>query len=289
MTFFGIEAGGTKFNCAVGTGSDLLSQARVPTTTPEETLGACLSFFEDAVRDHGQPDGMGIATFGPIDLDTGVIGATPKPGWPGADLLTPFRSFDVPIALETDVTGAAIGEAVHGAGNGVDPVVYLTVGTGVGGGAMAGGRPLHGDPHPEMGHILITRADGDDFAGTCPHHSSCLEGLACGPAISQRWGRPSHDLGHHLADAIALEAGYLAQGLAAIVAVLAPRRIIIGGGVMEIEGMLDATRSALATALNGYPGADSHTDLTTFLVPPGLGGRAGMVGALVMAEQAAGA
>ncbi|NND84817.1 MAG: ROK family protein [Acidimicrobiia bacterium] len=283
--YFGIEAGGTKFNCAVGQGTDLVAEARIPTAAPGETLDACVSFFEQARRDHGAPSAIGIATFGPVDLDTGIIGATPKEGWIGANLTEPFGRFECPISLETDVTGAAIGEAMHGAGKGLDPLVYLTVGTGVGGGAIVGGRPLHGDPHPEMGHIPVTRADGDEFEGTCPHHRSCLEGLACGPAISARWGRPSHDLGPSLGPAIALESRYLAQGIAAIVAVLAPRRVILGGGVMEISGMLGATRSALAEVLQGYPGAASHDDLGEFLVPPGLGSRAGIVGALEMAAR----
>lgn len=281
--FFGIEAGGTKFNCAVGHGTEIVEELRVPTTSPAETLGTCKAFFERAADRHGQPEGLGIATFGPIDLESGTIGATPKRGWPGTNIVAPFKSFGCPIAIETDVTGAAIGEATHGAGVGVDPVVYLTVGTGIGGGAIVGGRPLRGDPHPEMGHILISRRIDDVFEGTCPHHDSCLEGLACGPAISQRWGRPSHALGDDLDAAIDLEADYLAQGIAAIVAVLAPRRIIVGGGVMEVPGLLEATRERLFRKLNGYPGAAAHTDPASFLVPPGLGGRAGMVGALVMA------
>lgn len=281
--FFGIEAGGTKFNCVVGEGAQITETRRIPTTTPEETLAACRAFFDDAIGRHGPPEALGIATFGPVDLTTGRMGPTPKPGWAGADLLGAFEGYDCPIGLETDVTGAAIGEAVHGAGAGLSHLVYLTVGTGVGGGALTDGRPLRGLPHPEMGHVLVTRDPTDEFEGTCPHHTDCLEGLACGPAISRRWGRSSHDLGPHLEAAVALEADYLAQGLVSIVGVLAPERVILGGGVMAIPGVLDATRVRFGELASGYPSAEAQRDLGTFLSPPGLGGDAGMVGALVMA------
>lgn len=288
MVFFGIEAGGTKWNCVVGVGTDIIEQRRVPTTTPDDTIPACRAFFDEAVARHGGPTGFGIATFGPVDLATGVIGATPKPGWEGADLRRAFSSYGCPVGIETDVTGAAIGEAAHGAGIGLSHVVYLTVGTGIGGGAIADGRPLRGRPHPEMGHVLVRRDPSDRFEGTCPHHRDCLEGLACGPAISARWERSSHDLGPHLEAAVALEADYLAQGIASIVAVLAPERVIVGGGVMAMPGMLEATRSRFAELAAGYPDPAVQRDLDAFLSPPGLGDLAGSVGALEVARLAAG-
>ena len=190
----GIEAGGTKFVCAVGTGpDDVRAEARFPTTTPAETLGQALAFFEAQRRPHGPLAGLGIASFGPVDPDPasatfGFITSTPKPGWAFADVAGPFRkALGVPVGFDTDVNGAALGEWRWGAGQGLDTLIYLTIGTGVGGGALVGGRLVHGLLHPEMGHIRLPRDPAvDPFPGACPFHGDCFEGLAAGPALEKR-------------------------------------------------------------------------------------------------------
>jgi fructokinase len=252
----------------------------VPTTTPAETLGRALDFF----RGHRErPAAVGIACFGPIDLDGrsptfGRITTTPKPGWARADVVGVFSALSVPVAFDTDVNGAALGEHRWGVGRGVDPFVYVTVGTGIGGGAIVGGRPLHGLVHPEMGHLLIPRDPADAFAGACPYHGGCLEGLASGVALRARWGAPPETLpAEH--EAWRLEARYLALGVAAITAVLSPPRIALGGGVMRAPGMLARVRCEIVEALAGYVAAPE-------LVTPALGERAGVLGAVALAQRA---
>jgi fructokinase len=292
--FGGIEAGGTKTACVVGTGpDDVRARELLPTTAPEETIGALIRFFEETARHHGRLAALGIASFGPLELRRdrpafGHILETPKSGWSHIDLVGPFRrAFDVPIAIDTDVNGAALGEGRWGAGRGLSTFVYLTVGTGIGGGGVIDGRPAHGLIHPEMGHLRVPRHPRDEFPGRCPYHADCLEGLACGPAIEDRWGRPSTDLGSLLGDAVELEAHYLALGLAAIVYTVAPERVIVGGGVSKLPGLLPTVRSKLADVLGGYPGLPEHL-AGDFVVPPGLGDHSGVAGALALAALAAG-
>lgn len=285
----GIEAGGTKFVCVVGTGpANIIDRLRIDTTTPERTIGAAIEFFA-----RHRPDALGIATFGPVELRRdhpkwGFITTTPKPGWQDADLARRVGSGlgGVPVAIETDVTGAAMGEWRWGAGRGVSNLVYLTVGTGVGGGALVGGRPLPGLVHPEMGHVVVERQPGDEFPGRCPFHGDCLEGMASGPAIEDRWGRRGEDLGDLLVPAVELEAAYLASGLRSIVYTLAPERIILGGGVASLPGLLEAVRAGLAAAMNGYAVQPEHH--RDFVVLPGLGSDSGAAGALALAEVALG-
>ena len=264
--------------CAVGTGPDeVRAETTVPTTTPAETLRRVLEFF----RAHTEITAVGAACFGPIDLDRssptfGRITTTPKPGWRGADVVGALRTLSVPVAFDTDVNGAALGEYRWGAGRGVDPFVYVTVGTGVGGGAIVGGRPVHGLVHPEMGHVPITRDSADAFAGACPYHRDCLEGLASAVALSQRWGALPETLpAEH--EAWRLQARYLALGVAAIAAVLSPPRIVLGGGVMRAAGLLARVRAETVKTLAGYVRAPD-------LVPPALGERAGVLGALALAQ-----
>ena len=264
--------------CAVGTGpDDIRAETSVPTTTPAETLARVLEFF----RAHTDIAAVGAACFGPVDLDRtsatfGRITTTPKPGWRGADVVGALRALSVPVAFDTDVNGAALGEHHWGAGRGVDPFVYVTVGTGIGGGAIVGGRPVHGLVHPEMGHVPIARDSADAFPGACPYHRDCLEGLASAVAMSQRWGvRPETLPADH--EAWRLQARYLALGVAAIVAVLSPPRIVLGGGVMRASGLLDRVRLETANALAGYVRGPE-------LVPPVLGERAGVLGAIALAQ-----
>jgi fructokinase len=282
----GIEAGGTKFVCVVGSGPDqIIDRARFDTTSPEVTIRSCLEFLAPH-----NPTSVGIATFGPVELRRdhpkwGFITTTPKPGWQNADLAGRIqRELGVPVGIDTDVTGAALGEWRWGAGRGLSNIVYMTVGTGIGGGALVSGKPLPGLVHPEMGHVLVERQSGDDFPGRCPYHGDCLEGMASGPAIEDRWGRRGEELGDLLEAAVELEAAYLASGLRNVVYTLAPERIILGGGVSTLPGLIEAVRVRLLEDMNGYALQPEHED--GFVVLPGLGGGSGAAGALALAEMA---
>jgi len=282
--FGGVEAGGTKFVCAVGTGPGDVRDAALPTTTPAETLARVVDFL----RPH-RPGAVGIASFGPLDLDPtsptfGFITDTPKPGWSRVDMVGPLRrALGVSVAIDTDVNAAALAEWRWGAGVGADPVVYVTVGSGIGGGALVDGRPLHGLVHPEMGHMRIPRVPGDDFAGACPFHGDCLEGLASAPALRARRGLPPEALA--VDDPVwALEARYLGLGLANIVTVLSPRRIVLGGGVLKHPTLLARVRVEVQAALAGYVRAAAVTErIEELIVAPALGERAGVLGALALA------
>ncbi len=294
MLLGGIEAGGTKFVCVVGTGpDDLRAELRVPTTSPVETLAAALQFFQAQQATHGRLDALGIGSFGPVDLHPdserfGYITSTPKPGWTNTDLTGVFRrGLGVPVAFDTDVNAAALGEWRYGAARGLDTFLYLTVGTGIGGGALVNGRMLHGLVHPEMGHVRVARDhNADPFAGACPFHGDCLEGLASGTAMAARWGRPAHELpAEH--PAWTLEAHYLAQALQGFVCTLSPQRIVIGGGVMDAPPLLPCVRHELQRLLHGYIQApELLRDIDAYVVAPALNRRAGAIGALVLAEGA---
>lgn len=291
----GIEAGGTKFVCAVGRGPEqLCAETRFPTTTPGETIARAVAFLRQAAAGE-RLAAVGIGSFGPIDprpgsATYGRITSTPKPGWSGTDLVGAVGSaLRLPVGFDTDVNAAALGEHRWGAARGLDTFVYLTVGTGIGGGAMAGGRLVHGLLHPEMGHLPIARRADDDFAGVCPFHGSCLEGLASGPALERRWGQPAETLPDDH-PAWELEAHYLALGLADVVCVLSPQRILMGGGVMARERLLPLVRDQLRALLNGYIQVPEILhDNDRYIVPPALGHRSGVLGAIALAELAAGA
>jgi fructokinase len=273
-----IEAGGTKWLCAVGTGpDDLVATETIPTTTPDETIGRALAFF----RRQGPIEAVGIGCFGPVDLRPGSpawgsITTTPKPGWTDTDVAGVVGvELGVPVAFDTDVNAAALGEHRWGAGRGLDTFCYVTVGTGIGGGAIAGGAVVHGLVHPEFGHMRIPHdLAADPFGGLCPYHGDCWEGLAAGPAIEARWGRPPREL----VDVEAvwrLEARYVALGLVNVVAVLSPERIVLGGGVMEVPGLLPLVQAEVDDLLAGY--------VATEIVPPALGPLSGVLGAFVLA------
>lgn len=284
----GVELGGTKVQCAVGTGpGDVRAERTIATTSPEETLAGVIDFLAA----HGPLAAVGVGAFGPLDLDPGSpafgrITRTPKPGWSDTDLVGPLaRALGVPVALDTDVGAAALAERRWGAARGLDTVVYVTVGTGIGGGAVVHGRLLHGLVHPEMGHVRVPHDRArDPFPGACPFHGDCLEGLASGVALRERWGAPADALpaGH---PAWALEAEYLALGLAAIVAVLSPERIVVGGGVMRQPELLPGVRARLGTLLAGYVRAPAILGgMEGYVVPPALGPRAGVLGAIALAR-----
>ena len=277
-----VEMGGTRTSCAAGSSpEDLSRKVTFPTTEPAETLGRVVEFL----REQG-PEAIGIAAFGPLGLVGGRIGVTPKEGWSGTDLVGPVRNaIDVPIGLDTDVNGAALGESRWGAARGLGTFVYVTVGTGIGGGALVDGEPIHGLGHPEMGHISVRRHPDDDYPGICRLHGDCLEGLASGPAIEGRSGIRGEALsGSDLATALEFEAFYLAQMTRNLVYILAPERVIVGGGVSRLPGLIDRVNESLIDELSGYPGLAEHG--SGFVVPPGLGDMSGLAGALVLAARA---
>lgn len=288
-----IEAGGTKFVCAVGTGpDDLWAEVRFPTTMPEETIGRAIQFFQQQKK--GPLTAIGIASFGPVDLNPdsptfGYITDTPKPGWAGTDFAeTIRRALGVPVGFDTDVNAAALGEYCWGAAQGLDTFVYLTVGTGIGQGGMVNGKLIHGLLHPEMGHIRIPHdRDRDPYPGSCPFHGDCLEGLAAGPALEERWGQPGETLpADH--PAWLLEADYLAFGLVNIIYILSPQRIILGGGVMQQRQLFPLVRRRVQALLNDYLPVPAILDqIDDYIVPPGLGNRSGVLGALALAQRAA--
>jgi fructokinase len=288
--FGAIEAGGTKFVCGIGTGPDNLRTVRIPTTAPESTIAEAIRFFQSSEE---PVQAIGIGSFGPVDLHVGsptygYITSTPKPAWRNTDIAGAVAdAMGVPVGFDTDVNAAVLGEGRWGAAVGLSDSVYLTVGTGIGGGALVGGSVLHGLVHPEMGHIRIPHDRSvDPFPGICPFHGDCLEGLASGPAMHSRWGAPPDQLPEHH-PAWSLEAHYLALGLVSWICTLSSQRIILGGGVMQQSRLFPMIRKELSDLLNGYIQARALTaGLDTYIVPPKLGGRAGILGALVLAEEA---
>jgi fructokinase len=285
--FGGIEAGGTKFVCGVGTNPDDLETAQFPTTTPDETIDKVVGFF----RQH-TATAIGIASFGPVDPDPasptyGYITSTPKAGWANCDLAGAIqRALRVPVGFDTDVNGAILGEARWGAARGLDDAVYITIGTGVGGGALVGGRVIHGLVHPEMGHLKIPHDLRDSFPGNCPYHAGCLEGLASGPALQARWGKPARELPPDH-PAWPLEAHYIALGLMNLTVALSPRRFLLGGGVMQQPHLFALIREDFARLLNGYVRHRDILDrLDEYIQPPQLAPHSGVLGALVLAEMA---
>jgi fructokinase len=290
--FGGIEAGGTKFVCAVGTGpDDVRAEARFPTTTPQETIGQAIAFFAEQAKKEPLA-AIGIASFGPVDPNPatptfGYITTTPKPGWANTDLAGEIgRALGVPIGFDTDVNGAALGEQRWGAAQGLDTFIYLTIGTGLGGGGMVNGRLMHGLIHPEMGHVRLPHDwAADPFAGACPYHGDCLEGMAAGPALEKRWGQRAETLpADH--PAWALEAHYLALGLVNFICTLSPQRIIMGGGVMEQPQLFPLIRRKTQELLNGYVQSPEILErIGQYIVPPSLGNRAGVLGAIALAER----
>lgn len=285
MYIGGIEAGGTKVNCAVGTADGrIIDQTQFPTTTPQETIAQMLDYFAD--KEIGS---LGVASFGPIDPNPasptyGSILDTPKPHWSRYNLLADLkRALPVPIFFDTDVNGAALAEHYWGAAKGLSNCIYLTVGTGIGGGAYVDGKLLHGLLHPEMGHIYVRRHPQDHFAGVCPFHSDCLEGMAAGPAIHKRLGIAGKDLQeeHEIWDFVSY---YLAQALINYTMILSPEIILLGGGVMKQHQLFPKIRAQFANLLGDYIKRSPLPDaLEKYIRFPELGDFAGLYGALALA------
>jgi fructokinase len=295
--FGAIEAGGTKFVCALGKADGtLIAESRLPTTDPDTTLAAMVKFLEEGSLEHGPLSGIGVASFGPVVLDRasphyGFLGKTPKAGWSHTDILGAVRgAFSCPVGFDTDVNAAALAEHRWGVGRDVADLVYVTVGTGIGAGVLANGTALHGLVHPEIGHLFVRRhALESGFPGVCPFHGDCLEGLASGPAIMQRSGGELSSLSADHPQ-WTLEADYLAQLCATLVLTVSPRRIILGGGVMNCQALFPLIHRRLLHWLAGYVDHSEllqHTD--RYVVPPGLGQRAGVMGALSLAMTASAA
>lgn len=279
----GIELGGTKTVVAIGNATgDISEECRFPTTDPDSTLG----YAADWIARRGKPSAIGIAAFGPIGIvpgrkNFGHVLDTPKPGWKDFSLIGKLaHAFpDASFALDTDVNAAALAEARLGAAKGLDDVAYITIGTGIGGGILSGGNLVHGAIHPEFGHLKVPRMAGDDFPGVCPFHHDCLEGMASGPALRGRWGKEARDLpvSH---PAWETEAWYLAHGILALLAVVSPSRVIVGGGVSQSEGLHASIATRLKDIAAGYfPPATEDA----YVVAPALGQEAGIRGALLLA------
>ncbi|UYZ21775.1 ROK family protein [Mesobacillus jeotgali] len=279
-----IEAGGTKFVCAVGdeTGR-VIERIQIPTTLPAETMTKVIAFFKKY-----KIDAIGIGSFGPIDVNTdsdtyGYITSTPKPGWKDYPFVQEIKNaLSVPVGFNTDVNAAALGEATFGAAKGLDSCLYITVGTGIGAGAVVQGRLLQGLSHPEMGHILVRRHPEDHYKGKCPYHSDCLEGLAAGPSIEERWGAKGIKLvGRD--EVWEMEGYYIAQALMQYILILSPKKIILGGGVMNQKQVFSYIQKYLQEFLNDYV---ALPELSDYIVSPGLGDNAGIIGSLLLAKNA---
>lgn len=294
-----IEAGGTKFVCAVGDGTDgTIAQCRtIPTADPASTLRNVTDWLIDQ-QQGGPLSAIGVASFGPIDLNKhsptfGHITTTPKPGWQNVDLLGHIARTipNIPIGFDTDVNGAALGERQWGAARGLDDFLYITIGTGIGGGGMCNGRLLHGLLHPEMGHLRLARIPGDTWHGICPFHGDCWEGLCCGPAIQARWGRPASELppDHPAWEVLA---NCIGQAFASLTCVLSPRRIILGGsirkgGLLGEERFFQMIRAQTLASLNNYIQSSTVLEQSEhYIVPPLLGDQAGIIGAIALGTAA---
>jgi fructokinase len=288
----GIEAGGTKFVCCVASGpTHIVEEVRFATTVPEETLRRAVQFFERYVAS-GQIKTIGVGCFGPLDLNPhsrtyGFITATPKPNWSNTDIRGVLqRELKVNVAFDSDVNAAALGESAWGAGRGHEPLLYLTIGTGIGGGYLIDGKPLLGLVNPEMGHLRIPHnRELDPFPGSCPFHGDCFEGLASGPAIEKRLGVKGATVPE--SDAFwELEAEYIALALVNYILTLSPKKIIVGGGVMQREFLFPKVRSRVREHLNGYVSSKMILDkIDQYIVPPGLGNQSGSMGAIALAKQ----
>lgn len=294
MSLYGVvETGGTKIVCAIVSGpDDVRDEVRFPTTTPDENIPQIIAYLQKH-HQHTPLTSIGIGSFGPIVLDRslpnyGSVAPTTKPYWSNAPVVAPIQqALGIPVGFDLDVTTAGLGELQWGAGQGLQHLVYYTVGTGIGAGVITNGSPIACLAHPEAGHQRVSRHPEDDFVGGCSFHADCLEGMASGPAIEKRWGVKAHLLPpDHVAWRI--QADYLAQAVMNTILFVSPQRVILGGGVMEQLHLFPMIRQRVLERLNGYINLDAilnHID--DYIVPPALGNRAGMLGALVLAMRAA--
>lgn len=287
MIYGGIEAGGTKMICVIGDENGrIIDRMQIPTKTPEETMPIMIDYFKGK-----DIKALGIACFGPIDLNRdsktyGYITSTPKLAWKNYDIVGAFKKeLGVPIGFDTDVNGSLLGEITWGCAKGLTDALYLTIGTGVGGGVMAGGKLLHGMLHPELGHIKMAVADGDTYKGKCPYHGTCFEGMAAGPAIEDRWGKKAVELADD--DKVwDLESTYIAQALSTYILTLSPQIIILGGGVMHQKQLFPLIRKKVLEQLNGYVLTKELADIDNYIVPASLNDDQGIMGSIKLAMDA---
>ncbi len=281
----GIEAGGTKMVVAIGDDDcNIIKRKEIPTKAPEETIPSILEFFEE-----NDVTAIGIGAFGPVCVernskDYGKIGRTPKLSWVNFSWSEAFKSSGIPVAVDTDVNAAVLGEVIFGNGKGLSDVIYITIGTGIGVGVYCCGQLLHGMLHPEAGHILLMLNENDKFDGACPYHKNCFEGLASGPAIKKRYGTEAFNLIDR-EDVWELEAEYVAKALMQYICCYSPKKIILGGGVMHVEKLFPLIRKKTLEYMNGYIDTAELRDINNYIVPAGLGGEQGIKGALYLAKQ----
>lgn len=287
MLYGALEAGGTKMVCAIGKeDGTIIEQVSIPTTTPEETMPRIIEYFKD--KDIAS---LGVGTFGPVDVNEGSdtyghILDTPKLPWRGYDVAgTLAKELGVKVGIDTDVNGSCLGEITFGASKGLDPVVYITIGTGVGVGIFVNGRLLHGMLHPEAGHVLIRQHENDTYSGKCPYHGNCLEGMAAGPAIEARWGKKAVELKDDT-KVWELEAYYIAQAIVGYIMTISPKRIILGGGVMHQEQLFPLIRKEVEKLMNGYLTTKEMKDLDNYIVSASLNDDQGIMGCIQLAKQA---
>ena len=286
MRLGALEAGGTKMVCAIGdeTGK-IYEQVSIPTQTPDVTMPKLIAYF----RERGV-EALGVGCFGPIELDRnspeyGCITSTPKVAWRNYNIVGELAdALQCPIGFDTDVNGSVLGEVTFGQAKGKNCVIYLTIGTGVGGGIYIDGKLLHGMVHPEAGHVLIRKRSDDTYEGKCPYHKTCLEGLAAGPAIEERWGKKAVELAKR-AEVWDLEADYIAQALTGYILTLSPEMIILGGGVMHQEQLFPMIRRKVTQLLGGYVQAKELEDMDHYIVPASLHDDQGIMGCLELARR----
>jgi fructokinase len=287
----GIEGGGTKFVCAVGSGPENIRDIfRLKTTSPRETIGKIIEYFKEQNK-KGKIKALGIGSFGPVDLNKksstyGYITSTPKTKWQNTNFYGEMRAaLNVPVGFDTDVNAAALGEHKWGAARGLNNFIYITIGCGIGGGGMINGSLLHGLIHPEMGHIFIPHdRDADPYEGTCPFHKDCFEGLASGTSIKKRWGKPGEELGEDH-EAWKLEAKYISFALINYICTLSPERIVLGGGVPKQKKLISLVRKRVKKMLNNYIRAPEITEnIEKYIVLAKLGDKAGVLGAIALAK-----
>lgn len=284
MILGALEAGGTKMVCGIGDeNGEIFERISIPTETPEITMPKMIAYFKEK-----NIEALGIGCFGPIDLNKtsptyGYITSTPKLAWRNYDIVGAFKeALQVPVGFDTDVNSSALGEATWGITKGLDSSMYITIGTGIGAGIYSGGRLVHNMLHPEAGHILMAKHPEDTFEGWCPYHGTCFEGMAAGQAIEKRWGKKAAELADN-AKVWEIESYYIAQALFTYVAVMSPRRIVLGGGVMHQEQLFPLVREQFAKLNNGYLKTKEMEDMDTFIVPPSLNDNQGIMGCLKLA------
>ncbi|MBP3197103.1 MAG: ROK family protein [Butyrivibrio sp.] len=287
MLYGALEAGGTKMVCALGDeNGKILEQVSIPTTTPDETMPKIIEYFKDK-----NIKSIGVACFGPIDLDKnsktyGYITSTPKTAWMNYDIVGCIKNaLNVPVGFDTDVNGSLLGEITWGCAKGLTDAIYLTIGTGVGGGVMSNGKLLHGMMHPEVGHMIISKSQNDKGNSLCPFHDSCLEGLAAGPSIEARWGKKAKDLADTM-EVWELEAEYIGTALVNCCMILSPQKIILGGGVMHQMQLFPLIREYFKKAMNGYIKTELLENLDEYIVPASLNDDQGIMGAIKLAIDA---